>query len=97
MHKPDQIEEMLSTMKASMGEVRLSQEFDQKVRQATLPQRRSGGWMVLYAVAALLVSVVVLWGQGFAWSSIALAVAMPLALVGGVVREAWVKLPPKAL
>ena len=81
MPEQDLMEVMLASMKESMGEVRLSEGFDQKVSRAIVPQRQIGWRGVACVVVALLVCLVVLWGQGLSWSLILLAVAVPVALV----------------
>jgi hypothetical protein len=89
MPEPIEIEALLRESMQAAAPPKLTPTFTQRVTMRLRPRQLSAGAqraLRFYALAAVVVSVAVMWSQGVEWSLIAVSLAVT-AVIGAIVRS----------
>jgi hypothetical protein len=89
MPEPIEIEALLRESMQAAAPPKLTPTFTQRVTTRLRPRQLSAGAqraLRFYALAAVVVSVAVMWSQGVEWSLIAVSLAVT-AVIGAIVRS----------
>jgi hypothetical protein len=89
MPEPIEIEALLRESMQAAAPPKLTPTFTQRVTTRLRPRQLSTGakrTLRFYALAAVVVSVAVMWSQGVEWSLIAVSLAVT-AVIGAIVRS----------
>ena len=89
MPEPIEIEALLRESMQAAAPPKLTPTFTQRVTTRLRPRQLSAGakrTLRFYALAAMVVSVAVMWSQGLEWSLIAASLAVT-AVLGAILRS----------
>lgn len=90
MPERDEMDALLRQLAAGVPEPRLSAGFDEGLKKRMRPRRLDDAGraaLAVYGVVALIVCLVVMRGESIEWSTVVLAIALPLVVVGILARR----------